>query len=112
MAADDNICCASQKSGNKSESLNSEQVGAGDSSESVDWIRPPPEAARSVPADNWAHSQRKVLQQCSGEAYGDADYFLILAEIGGREGGGSTCWLSHANVPTHCSCFSLAGCFL
>ena len=63
-------------------------MGAWDSSESVDWIRPPPEAARSVPADNWAHSQRKVLQQCSGEAYGDADYFLILAEIGGREGGG------------------------
>ena len=58
--------------------------GAWDSSESVDWIRPPPEAARSVPADNWAHSQREVLQQCSGEAYGDADYFLILAEIGGR----------------------------
>ena len=54
---------------------------------SVDWIRRPPEALRSVPPDNQAYSQQKVLQQqCSVEAYGDADYFLILAEIVGAGG--------------------------
>ena len=61
MAADDNTCCAIQMIGNKSESLTLHQTLAvnkwcdWDSRESVrcsvDWIRPAPEAARSV-SDN------------------------------------------------------------